>query len=79
MNPGQTSIVGGGGALILAMAAIGAFYEFETSASRDLFEMAKKVIHIYLDERRRADISAAMGGANSSCDNAAQDTPLWLV
>lgn len=79
VNLGQTSIVGGGGSLILAMAAIGAFYEFETSVSRDLLEMAKKMIHIYLDERRKADISAAMGGANSSCDNAAQDTPLWLV
>lgn len=79
MNFGHTSIPGGGGSLILAMAAIGAFYEFETSASRDLFEMAKKVIHIYLDERRKADISAAMGGANSNCGNAAQDTPLWLI
>lgn len=79
MNLGQTSIAGGSGSLILAMAAIGAFYEFETSASRDLFEMAKKVIHIYLDERRKADISAATSRADSNCGSAAQDTPLWLI
>lgn len=76
-NSGQPGNIGGGGALILAMAAIGAFYEYDTSASKDLFEMAKKMIHIYLDERRKADMSAAMDGSIS--ETAAQNTPLWLV
>ena len=76
-NLGQPGIVGGGGALILAMAAIGAFYEYDTASSKDLFEMAKKMIHIYLDERRKADISAAMHGCNGEIS--AHNTPLWLV
>lgn len=76
-NFDQPGIVGGGGALILAMAAIGAFYEYDTAASKDLFEMAKKMIHIYLDEHRRADISAAMHGCNG--ETSAHNTPLWLV
>ena len=74
-NFGHPGIVGGGGALILAMAAIGAFYEYDTAASKDLFEMAKKMIHVYLDERRKADMSAAVSG----CNKEEQDTPLWLV
>ena len=79
VNFGQTGIGGGGGALILAMAAIGAFYEYETSASKDLFEMAKRMIHIYLEERRKADMPAGLSGPNNIGENAAQYTPLWLV
>lgn len=74
---GQPGIVGGGGALILAMAAIGAFYEYETGASKDLFEMAKKMIHTYLDERHKADRSSSFNG--STGESSAQNTPLWLV
>lgn len=76
---GQSSIAGGGGSLILAMAAIGALYEYDLSASKELFEMAKKMIHLYLDERRKADTSAALGGNKGSSDSNAQNTPLWLV
>lgn len=79
LNYGQASIAGGSGALILAMAAIGAFYEYETSASKELFEMAKKVIQTYLDERRKADIAAVVSGSSPVGENAAQNTPLWLV
>ena len=74
---GHPGIMGGGGALILAMAAIGAFYEYETTASKDLFEMAKKMINTYLEERRRVDISAQMN--NSTGEPPGQTTPLWLV
>ena len=74
---GQPGVVGGGGALILAMSAIGAFYEYETVASKDLFEMAKKMIQIYLDERRKADVAATMAG--SVDQSSTQTTPLWLV
>lgn len=79
LNYSQTGIAGGAGALILAMAAIGAFYEYETNASKDLFEMSKKVIHLYLEERRKADVSMAMNGAKDTGDHDDQNTPLWLV
>ena len=78
-SSGQVGIQGGGGALMLAMAAIGAFYEYETSASKDLFEMSKKVIQIYLDERRKADTTASLSGTKFACEKVAQNTPLWLV
>ena len=76
---GESSIAGGGGSLILAMAAIGALYEYDFSASKELFEMAKKMIHLYLDERRKADMSAAFNGNHGSNESYAQNTPLWLV
>lgn len=76
---GQSSIAGGGGSLILAMAAIGALYEYDFSASKELFEMAKKMIHLYLDERRKADMSAALNGNHGSNESYVQNTPLWLV
>jgi hypothetical protein len=75
---GQAGIIGGGGCLILAMAAIGALYEFEPIASRDLFDQARKMIQLYLEERRKADLAAAINSARHS-DNTAQNTPLWLV
>lgn len=68
-----------GGCLILAMAAIGALYEYDHLASKELFEAAKKMISIYLEERRRADMSAAVNGSSISNDSAANNTPLWLV
>lgn len=76
---GESSIAGGGGSLILAMAAIGALYEYDFGASKELFEMAKKMIHLYLDERRKADMSAALNGNQDSNESHAQNTPLWLV
>ncbi|KXL41652.1 MAG: hypothetical protein FE78DRAFT_35117 [Acidomyces sp. 'richmondensis'] len=75
----QNSITGGGGCLILAMAAIGALYEYDHPASKDLFEAARKMIQLYLEERRKADMSAAMNRAHNNGDNASQHTPLWLV
>ena len=76
---GQSTVAGGGGSLILAMAAIGALYEYELSVSKELFEMAKKMIHLYLDERRKADMSAAFNGNHGSNESYSQNTPLWLV
>ena len=76
----QSSIIGGGGSLILAMAAIGALYEFDNAASKELFEMAKRMIKLYLEERRKADMSTTVNGPNSaSGENAGHNTPLWLV
>ncbi|PSN66519.1 DNA binding regulatory protein-like protein AmdX [Corynespora cassiicola Philippines] len=77
-NFNHDGMVGGGGCLILAMAAIGALYEFEHGIAKDLFEAAKKMILYYLDERRRAGLSAAVNGGNASNDSI-NKPPLWLV
>ncbi|KAI9687806.1 MAG: hypothetical protein M1822_001886 [Bathelium mastoideum] len=77
----QMGIVGGGGCLILAMAAIGALYEFDQKSSKELFESAKRLISSYLEERRRIDVSAAANanGAHISAETSSHHTPLWLV
>lgn len=77
-NFNHDSMVGGGGCLILAMAAIGALYEFEHNIAKELFEAAKKMILYYLDERRRAGLSAAVNGPNAANDSI-NKPPLWLV
>ena len=76
---GQSGIAGGGGSLILAMAAIGALYEYDLIASKELFELAKKLIQLYLEERRKADMSATLNGNHNAGETSAQNTPLWLV
>lgn len=86
---GVTNGVGGSGCLILSMAAIGALYEKNIQHSRDLFEMAKKMIMYYLEERRKADVRNAdtRRGTLHALDSHAQDeieessehTPVWLV
>ncbi|KAJ5127893.1 hypothetical protein N7448_008672 [Penicillium atrosanguineum] len=79
LNLSSTGVAGGGGCLILSMAAIGALYEYDAAASKDLFEAAKKMIQLYLEERRKADMSAALSRSSSARDNSVQNTPLWLV
>lgn len=79
LNLSSTGVAGGGGCLILSMSAIGALYEFDTAASKDLFEAAKKMIQLYLEERRKADMSAALSRSNPARDNSVHNTPLWLV
>ena len=74
---GTNAIAGGGGCLILAMAAIGALYEDEHSTSKDLFEAAKKMIQGYLEERRKANLNKAQCGPRGSTEP--DNTPLWLV
>ncbi|KAM5444246.1 hypothetical protein MferCBS31731_000763 [Microsporum ferrugineum] len=81
-NPGSAgagNIALGGGCLILSMAAIGALYEYDSATSKELFESAKKMIQLYLEERRRADMSAAINRSSYSRDNSLHNTPLWLV
>lgn len=80
MSPGANygsgaSIVGGGGCLVLAMAAIGALYEHERPASKELFDAAKKMIQLYLEERRKVDVA----GKPSPGEQSSNNTPLWLV
>lgn len=79
LNFSSTGINGGAGCLILSMAAIGALYEYETAASKELFESAKKTIQLYLEERRKADMPTAFNRSQSHRDNSAHNTPLWLV
>ena len=79
LNLSSTGVAGGGGCLILSMASIGALYEFDTATSKELFEAAKKMIQLYLEERRKADMSAALGRSNPARENSVHNTPLWLV
>ncbi|USW50166.1 hypothetical protein Slin15195_G034850 [Septoria linicola] len=60
--------------LILGMAAIGALYEYDHPASKNLFEAAKKMISLYLEDRRKADMASAINREASHTT-----TPLWLV
>ncbi|KAJ9330216.1 transcriptional regulator family: C2H2 zinc finger and Fungal Specific TF [Paecilomyces variotii] len=82
LNQNLNSPGSGAGCLILSMAAIGALYEFDTAVSKDLNECSKKLIQIYLEGRRKADMSAAFSRVNtakSERDNSVLNTPLWLV
>lgn len=83
---GRYDGVGGSGCLILSMSAIGALYEGEHAKSRELFEMAKKMIFFYLEERRKADVRKAdIRRASTSSEMGASGhegpvhTPVWLV
>jgi hypothetical protein len=66
------------------MAAIGALYEMEQVQSKDLFESAKKMIQLYLEERRKADVrkadhrKAGIDHGHRSPENSVH-TPVWLV
>ena len=81
---GHAGLIGGRGCLILSMAAIGALYEMEQVQSKDLFESAKKMIQLYLEERRKADVRKA-DHRKASHDHGCRSpensvhTPVWLV
>ncbi|KAG6016409.1 hypothetical protein E4U43_003693 [Claviceps pusilla] len=55
----STTCVSGNGCLLLSMAAFGAAYEMEPVQSKELFEMAKKMVFFYLEERRQSDVRKA--------------------
>ncbi|KAK4187162.1 hypothetical protein QBC35DRAFT_385467 [Podospora australis] len=83
---GRDSGVGGSGCLLLSMAAIGALFELEHQASMELFGMAKKMIQLYLDERRKANVRKAetirrtpLSDQNSQQQDPPVETPVWLV
>lgn len=75
----HSGVVGGGGCLILAMAAIGALNEYDHQASKELFDSAKKMIQLYLEERRKVDMSAAVNSQYFHTESSTHNTPLWLV
>jgi hypothetical protein len=80
----HASLVGGRGCLILSMAAIGALYEMEQVQSKELFDSAKKMIQLYLEERRKADVRKA-DHRKAGVDHGPRvpensvHTPVWLV
>ena len=82
---GHSTAVGGGACLILSMAAIGALYEMDHEQSRNLFELAKRMIQLYLDERRKANVRKAdfrrppISEHNPRQQDNSVDTPVWLV
>ncbi|AEO57346.1 hypothetical protein MYCTH_2303382 [Thermothelomyces thermophilus ATCC 42464] len=83
---GRNSDIGGSGCLLLSMAAIGALFELEHQASMELFGMAKKMIQLYLDERRKANVRKAeslrrtpMSDHSSQQQDPPIETPVWLV
>ncbi|KAF2486275.1 fungal-specific transcription factor domain-containing protein [Neohortaea acidophila] len=73
----QSGLRGGAGCLILGMAAIGALYEYDHPASKELFDASRRMLTIYL-ERQKADLSAARSNVSSPSDSP-HPTPLWLV
>ncbi|KAJ4287452.1 hypothetical protein N0V88_007638 [Collariella sp. IMI 366227] len=83
---GRNSGIGGTGCLLLSMAAIGALFELEHEASMELFGMAKKMIQLYLDERRKANVRKAesirrvsLSDQTSQQQDPSVETPVWLV
>lgn len=76
-HPDSNSLCGGGGCLMLAIAAIGALYEHELTTSKQLFEAAKHLIGGVLEERCRAGLSRSGFAPRHQAE--AETTPRWLV
>ena len=70
---------GSGASLILAMAAIGALYEFDSPVSNALFEMAKKMVDEYLQNVHTADLTGEPKGPPITMGPSHQASPLWLI
>lgn len=75
----QSESPNSGRSLILAMAAIGALYEFDNSAANDLFEMAKKLIEGHVENNNAADVSEAVKGPCGTMESSNQASHLWLI
>jgi len=75
----QDGMIGGGGCLILAMAAIGALYERDPHVANELFEAGRKLLLFYLDERRRAGLAAAGLNGPTASKESINNPPLWLI
>ncbi|PHH82273.1 hypothetical protein CDD82_6522 [Ophiocordyceps australis] len=80
---GRLSGVGGIGCLVLSMAAIGALYELEPVPARELFEMAKKMVMLIIEEMKRNDGRRSDVRRSTACgettDTTSLQTPVWLV
>ena len=88
-NPSSGRPPGGrSGSLTLSMAAIGALYEGEPVHSRELFDSARAMIKLYLEERRKENVRrdefrltpvVELGSHQQPLPDKAGHTPLWLV
>ncbi|KAJ3478568.1 hypothetical protein NLG97_g8546 [Lecanicillium saksenae] len=73
---------GGKGCLVLATAMIGALYERDFEVSKEIFELSKRMVFMFLQDRRKQEMSRArstpsQSGSQPSDDGS--DTPVWLV
>lgn len=73
---------GGKGCLVLATAMIGALYERDFEVSKRLFELSKRMVFMFLQDRRQQELNArrntpSQSGSQPSDDGS--DTPVWLV
>lgn len=81
---GNSSQLGGPACLVLSMASIGALYEAEHDQARNLFELSKKMIQAYLEQRRMDGMRKSFNVSNSDQDvhkshEGPAETPVWLV
>lgn len=74
---GAATSVEGPGCLALSMAAIGALYSGDRLQSKSLFELAKKMLQLYLEIRRKAGVRRADHRSKSS--ESSTHTPLFLA
>lgn len=78
-NTAESISSGGGSSLILAMAAIGALYEYEVLTSKALFEMAQITIHAFLGGSQAVNRSEGLAGPYNTMGSSHQATSLWHV
>ncbi|QSZ37361.1 hypothetical protein DSL72_009459 [Monilinia vaccinii-corymbosi] len=81
---GASASIDGPGCLALSMAAIGALYETDHLQAKALFESAKKMLQLYIEERRKVDLRRAdhrktSVDHNSRVPQASVHTPVWLA
>ncbi|EDO01094.1 hypothetical protein SS1G_03568 [Sclerotinia sclerotiorum 1980 UF-70] len=74
---GAGTSVEGPGCLTLSMAAIGALYVGDHLQSKALFESAKKMLQLYIEIRRKADVRRA--DHRSRASEASTRTPVFLA
>lgn len=78
--------VGGRCCLVLGMSMIGSLYERDYETSSHLFDLSKKMIFLFLEDRRKHELNRAAdarrstpSGDGSQPSEDGSDTPLWLV
>ncbi|THV49427.1 hypothetical protein BGAL_0195g00040 [Botrytis galanthina] len=74
---GAATSVEGPGCLALSMAAIGALYAGDHQQSKMLFESAKKMLQLYIEARRKADVRRA--DHRSRAPDNSTHTPVFLA
>lgn len=81
---GNLNNLGRPACLVLSMASIGALYEAEHEQARSLFELSKKMIQAYLEQRRIDGMRKSFNASSPDQDihkshETSADTPVWLV